>query len=187
MSIIVTGGAGNFIGSNFVFHMLNKYPDYRIICLDKMPYTGNMDNMFTVAPVMENPNFRFAKADICDCETVFQLFEEKHHNMLLTLQHNPILIVLLKTTARLSTYLFTTVGSVRSTMSKGYDMRYALAIGPINLRNELGWLLETMFEDSIKKTIQWYLDNRDDGRVLSLTSIRITRRRCTVTAKEKLR
>ena len=35
MNIIVTGGAG-FIGSNFVFHMLKKYPDYRIICLDKL-------------------------------------------------------------------------------------------------------------------------------------------------------
>ena len=38
MNIIVTGGAG-FIGSNFVFHMLKKYPDYRIICLDKLTYT----------------------------------------------------------------------------------------------------------------------------------------------------
>ena len=37
MNIIVTGGAG-FIGSNFVFHMLKKYPDYRIICLDKLTY-----------------------------------------------------------------------------------------------------------------------------------------------------
>ena len=35
MTIIVTGGAG-FIGSNFVFHMLNKYPQYRIVCLDKL-------------------------------------------------------------------------------------------------------------------------------------------------------
>ena len=46
MNIIVTGGAG-FIGSNFVFHMLNKYPDYRIVCLDKLNlcrksfYTGS--------------------------------------------------------------------------------------------------------------------------------------------------
>lgn len=40
MNIIVTGGAG-FIGSNFVFHMLKKYPDYRIICLDKLTYAGN--------------------------------------------------------------------------------------------------------------------------------------------------
>ena len=39
MNIIVTGGAG-FIGSNFVFHMLKKYPDYRIICLDKLTYAG---------------------------------------------------------------------------------------------------------------------------------------------------
>ena len=38
-TIIVTGGAG-FIGSNFVFHMLGKYPEYRIICLDKLTYAG---------------------------------------------------------------------------------------------------------------------------------------------------
>ena len=48
MNIIVTGGAG-FIGSNFVFHMLKKYPDYRIICLDKLTCAGNLS---TLAPVM---------------------------------------------------------------------------------------------------------------------------------------
>ena len=57
MNIIVTGGAG-FIGSNFVFHMLKKYPDYRIICLDKLTYAGNLS---TLAPVMDNPNFRLKK------------------------------------------------------------------------------------------------------------------------------
>ena len=41
MNIIVTGGAG-FIGSNFIFRMLKKYPDYRIICLDKLTYAGNL-------------------------------------------------------------------------------------------------------------------------------------------------
>ena len=55
MNIIVTGGAG-FIGSNFVFHMLKKYPDYRVICLDKLTYAGNLS---TLEPVMDNPNFRF--------------------------------------------------------------------------------------------------------------------------------
>jgi len=74
MNIIVTGGAG-FIGSNFVFHMLKKYPDYRIICLDKLTYAGNLS---TLAPVMDNPNFRFVKADICDREAVNKLFEEEH-------------------------------------------------------------------------------------------------------------
>ena len=62
MTIIVTGGAG-FIGSNFVFHMLGKYLDYRIICLDKLTYAGNLS---TLARVMDNPNFRFVKLDICD-------------------------------------------------------------------------------------------------------------------------
>ena len=74
MTIIVTGGAG-FIGSNFVFHMLGKYPDYRIICLDKLTYAGNLS---TLAPVMDNPNFRFVKLDICDREGVYKLFEEEH-------------------------------------------------------------------------------------------------------------
>ena len=72
-TIIVTGGAG-FIGSNFVFHMLGSYPDYRIICLDKLTYAGNLS---TLAPVMENPNFRFVKGDICDREAVYRLFEEE--------------------------------------------------------------------------------------------------------------
>ena len=44
MTIIVTGGAG-FIGSNFVFHMLNKYPDYRIVCLDCLTYAGNLSTL----------------------------------------------------------------------------------------------------------------------------------------------
>ena len=73
MTIIVTGGAG-FIGANFVFHMLGKYPDYRIVCLDKLTYAGNLS---TLAPVMDNPNFRFVKADICDRDAVYKLFEEE--------------------------------------------------------------------------------------------------------------
>lgn len=47
------------------FYMHNKYPDYRIICLDKLTYAGNLS---TLASVMENPNFRFVKADICGSE-----------------------------------------------------------------------------------------------------------------------
>ena len=73
MTIIVTGGAG-FIGSNFIFHMQGKYPGYRIICLDKLTYAGNLS---TLQGVMDNPNFRFVKADICDREAVNKLFEEE--------------------------------------------------------------------------------------------------------------
>lgn len=74
MTFIVTGGAG-FIGSNFIFYMMKKYPDYRIICLDKLTYAGNLS---TLAPVMDKPNFRFVKMDICDREGVFGLFDEEH-------------------------------------------------------------------------------------------------------------
>ncbi len=77
MTIIVTGGAG-FIGSNFIFHMLKKYPDYRIICLDCLTYAGNLS---TLEPVIDNPNFRFVKASITDREAVYKLFEEEKPDM----------------------------------------------------------------------------------------------------------
>ena len=74
MNIIITGGAG-FIGSNFVFHMLREHPQDRVICLDKLTYAGNLS---TLAPVMGQDNFRFVKADICDRDAVYSLFEEEH-------------------------------------------------------------------------------------------------------------
>lgn len=74
MTIIVTGGAG-FIGSNFIFHILKFHPEDRIICLDKLTYAGNLS---TLAPIMGKSNFRFVKADICDREAVYSLFEEEN-------------------------------------------------------------------------------------------------------------
>ena len=73
MKIVVTGGAG-FIGSNFIFYMLEKYPEYQIICLDKLTYAGNLS---TLESVMSNPQFQFVKLDICDREGVFALFEQE--------------------------------------------------------------------------------------------------------------
>ena len=73
MTMIVTGGAG-FIGSNFIFYILQAHPDYRIVCLDKFTYAGNLS---TLAPVMERDNFRFVKEDICDREAVYRLFAEE--------------------------------------------------------------------------------------------------------------
>ncbi len=73
MKIIVTGGAG-FIGGNFVHHMIKKYPDYEIICLDALTYAGNLE---TLEPVMDKPNFKFVKGDIADREFVYKLFEDE--------------------------------------------------------------------------------------------------------------
>jgi len=72
-AIIVTGGAG-FIGSNFIFHMLKAHPDYRIVCLDKLTYAGNLS---TLASVMDDPRFRFVKLDICDRAGITALFDEE--------------------------------------------------------------------------------------------------------------
>ena len=74
MNYFVTGGAG-FIGSNFIFHMLREHPEARIVCLDKLTYAGNLS---TLAPVMDEPRFRFCKIDICDREAVNALFDEEH-------------------------------------------------------------------------------------------------------------
>ena len=75
MNIIVTGGAG-FIGSNFdfVFYMLDKHPEDRIICVDSLTYAGNLS---TLKSVMDNPQFRFVKLDIRDREGVDRLFAEE--------------------------------------------------------------------------------------------------------------
>lgn len=74
MTIIITGGAG-FIGSNFVFYMLQEHPADRIICLDKLTYAGNLS---TLEPVLHLPNFRFVKGDICDRDAIYRLFAKEH-------------------------------------------------------------------------------------------------------------
>lgn len=73
MKIIVTGGAG-FIGGNFCHYMVNKYPDDKIICLDKLTYAGNLE---TLEPIMDKPNFKFVKEDIANREGVYKLFEQE--------------------------------------------------------------------------------------------------------------
>ena len=73
MTILVTGGAG-FIGSNFIFHILDKYNNYRVICLDKLTYAGNLS---TLESVMDDPRFSFVKGDICDRNAVYELFAKE--------------------------------------------------------------------------------------------------------------
>ncbi|MDW8071200.1 MAG: dTDP-glucose 4,6-dehydratase [Anaerolineae bacterium] len=71
-NILVTGGAG-FIGSNFVHYMLEKYPDYRVVVLDKLTYAGNLDNL---RDLEQEPRYHFVHGDICDIERVEQVMRE---------------------------------------------------------------------------------------------------------------
>ena len=73
MKLLITGGAG-FIGSNFIFHILEKYPEYDVLCVDKLTYAGNLS---TLASVMNNPHFKFFKTDICDREAIYKIFENE--------------------------------------------------------------------------------------------------------------
>ena len=73
-NILVTGGAG-FIGSNFIYYMLKKHPDYRIVCIDALTYAGNLS---TLEEAEKSENFRFVKADITDRKAVEALFEEEN-------------------------------------------------------------------------------------------------------------
>ena len=62
MKLLVTGGAG-FIGSNFILYWLKKYPQDKIVNLDKLTYAGNLENLKSVE---KNPNYVFSQGDICD-------------------------------------------------------------------------------------------------------------------------
>ena len=73
MKILVTGGAG-FIGSNFVYYELKKYPQDEIVCLDALTYAGNLH---TLEDAMKNEKFKFVKGDIADRELVYKLFEDE--------------------------------------------------------------------------------------------------------------
>ncbi|MDE6070288.1 MAG: dTDP-glucose 4,6-dehydratase [Alistipes sp.] len=68
-NILITGGAG-FIGSHVVRLFVEKYPDYRIVNVDKLTYAGNLENLRDVA---QRPNYIFVKADICDHERMNEL------------------------------------------------------------------------------------------------------------------
>ena len=71
-TILITGGAG-FIGSHVVRLFVNKYPDYRIINLDKLTYAGNLANL---KDIEDKPNYTFVKADICDFDTVLKVITD---------------------------------------------------------------------------------------------------------------
>ncbi len=73
-TIVITGGAG-FIGSHVVRLFVNKYPEYRIINLDKLTYAGNLANL---ADIENRPNYKFVKMDICDFEAFYALMQDEH-------------------------------------------------------------------------------------------------------------
>lgn len=72
MKIVITGGAG-FIGSNFIYYMLNKYPDYQFFCVDNLTYAGNLS---TLKKAEKSDNYSFYKLDITDKNAVENLFQD---------------------------------------------------------------------------------------------------------------
>ena len=72
-TILITGGAG-FIGSHVVRLFVNKYPEYKIINLDKLTYAGNLANL---KDIEDKPNYKFVKMDICDFEGIRSLLREE--------------------------------------------------------------------------------------------------------------
>lgn len=77
MKYCVTGGAG-FIGSNFVFYILEEYPEIEVVCLDNLTYAGNLS---TLSGIMDHPRFSFAKGSIADQSFVDHLFATEHFDV----------------------------------------------------------------------------------------------------------
>jgi len=71
-TILISGGAG-FIGSHIVRRFVNNYPEYQILNLDKLTYAGNLENL---RDIDKKPNYTFIKADICDFDTVLEIFQK---------------------------------------------------------------------------------------------------------------
>jgi len=80
MKLLVTGGAG-FIGSNFILYWLKKYPQDKIVNLDKLTYAGNLENLKSVE---KNPNYEFVQGDICNPQLVNSLI---NNNQIDTIVH----------------------------------------------------------------------------------------------------
>ena len=73
MKIIVTGGAG-FIGSNFIYLLLEERPEWKVVCIDSLTYAANFH---TLNKALVNPNFKFYKEDIRNRKGIFEIFEKE--------------------------------------------------------------------------------------------------------------
>ena len=73
-TILVTGGTG-FIGSNFVYLLLDERPDWRVVCVDSLTYAANIH---TLNDAFKNPRFVFYKEDIRNRDGIFAIFEKEH-------------------------------------------------------------------------------------------------------------
>eukprot|EP01105_Mastigella_eilhardi_P000813 TRINITY_DN1095_c1_g2_i1.p1 TRINITY_DN1095_c1_g2~~TRINITY_DN1095_c1_g2_i1.p1 ORF type:complete len:400 (-),score=144.45 TRINITY_DN1095_c1_g2_i1:81-1217(-) len=70
-SLLITGGAG-FIGSNAVIHMVNKFPNCKVVCVDKLDYCSSLHNLDSV---MDKPNFKFVRGNLCSHSFMSYLFK----------------------------------------------------------------------------------------------------------------
>lgn len=73
-TVVITGGAG-FIGSHVVRLFVNKYPDYKVINVDKLTYAGNLANL---RDIEDYPNYKFVRMDVCDFEAFYQLMQDEN-------------------------------------------------------------------------------------------------------------
>ena len=79
MKYLVTGGAG-FIGSNYLHYVVNEYEDDQFVCLDKLTYAGNFNNLL---PIINKNNFKFIKGDIADEKFINDLFDKEKFDIVI--------------------------------------------------------------------------------------------------------
>ena len=120
-TILITGGAG-FIGSHVVRLFVNKYPDYKIVNLDKLTYAGNLANL---KDVENRHNYEFVKGDIVDADFIQKLFQEKQFNGVIHLAAE---------------------SHVDRSISNPMEFVFTNVIGTVNLLNAAKYLWKDNFE-----------------------------------------
>ena len=175
MKFLVTGGAG-FIGSHFCEYILNKYPDSKVVCYDKLTYAGSLQNLNNIK---ENKNFTFIKGDICDYIATERVIKEHNLNIIINFAAESHVDRAIESSAEFIQTNYVGV-SVLLDLAKKYNMRFHQVstdevYGDLPLDST-----QTFTEESILKPSSAYSASKAAADLLVLSYVRTFNLKATI-------